>query len=203
MGGIIENVSGFVLDTISRSGYAGLFFLSLLENLCLPIPSEVVMPFSGSLVATGRFSMIAVLVVATVANWLGSMIVFYIFRYGGRPLIAHYGKYVRIHQADIEASERWFSRYGAAAVFWARMIPTIRVLVTIPAGIAKMNVKKFALYTFVGSLVWNIFLAYVGYAAGQHWDAIGPYIHKFGNVVLVVIILAIVWYVIKSRQHRK
>ncbi len=198
---MIETIAHWCITVITASGYAGVFLLSLLENLCVPIPSEIIMPFSGYLALIGRFNLAAVILVATVANVLGSVIIYWICRTGGRTLAVRFGKYVLLTPAKLDAWDVWFKQHGPATVFWGRFVPTVRVLVTIPAGVAKMKFSSFFFYTFVGSLVWNIVLAGIGYKAGQYWNVLGTYFHKFDLVLVVVIIVAIIWWVVRHIKH--
>ena len=142
MTNLIQTIGAWSISVISTGGYAGLFLLSFLENLCVPIPSEIVMPFSGYLVLTGQFNMVWVLAVATIANLLGSIVIYVLARVGGRPLLERYGKYIFIRLRELDKWDSWFMRHGPATVFWLRFVPTGRVLVSIPAGVAKMGFKK-------------------------------------------------------------
>ena len=179
------NIGSLILSLISSAGYGGLFLLSALESAAIPIPSEIVLPFSGFLAASGRFNLVAVVIVATVANLIGSLILYAIGRSGGRWLLEHYGRYVLI---------RWFARHGRASVFWGRVLPVVRTFISLPAGIAAMPAGTFSLFTVLGALPGNFALAYVGYKTGQHWDVLGPYFHAFDLVIGLLIVIAIIWY---------
>ncbi len=200
---IISNLSSLALQVIDKSGYAGLFILSFLENLAIPIPSEIIVPFSAFLATTGRFSFTLVILVATLGNWLGSMTLFSIARFGGRWLLERYGRYVFIHPEDIKRAEGWFHHNGPATVFWFRLVPVGRAIVSIPAGIAHMHVKRFALYTLAGSVIWNLGLGYIGYKAGEHWDVIHVYFEKFDALIVMVIIAVVVGWILYHIKHRK
>lgn len=199
---MINNVIAWVLATISSAGYAGLFGLSFLENLALPIPSEVIVPFSAFLAITGRFNIYLVIIVATLGNWVGSMTLFTIARSGGRWFLERYGKYLLISREDLDNGDRWFSKHGPATVFWFRLLPVGRAVVSVPAGISKMSVKKFALYTLIGSIIWNIGLAYLGYKAGQNWETLHPYFQKFDYLVVLFIVAVIVWWIIRHIRKK-
>lgn len=202
MTNLIQTIGAWSISVISTGGYAGLFLLSFLENLCVPIPSEIVMPFSGYLVLTGQFNMVWVLAVATIANLLGSIVIYVLARVGGRPLLERYGKYIFIRLRELDKWDSWFMRHGPATVFWLRFVPTGRVLVSIPAGVAKMGFKKFLVYTFAGSLLWNVILTYIGYAAGQHWDVLHVYFQKFDIVLVMIVVAVIVWWIVRHFKHR-
>ncbi len=199
---MIETIASWCISVITAGGYGGLFLLSLLENLCVPIPSEIIMPFSGYLALTGQFNVVWVLVVATIANLLGSIIVYAICRTGGRAVLHRYGKYIFLTREKLDAWDVWFLAHGPATVFWGRFVPTVRVLVSIPAGVAKMKFRDFFMYTLAGSLIWNSILVYIGYAAGQHWDVLGTYFHKFDIVLLVIVGAAIIWWVARHIKRR-
>ena len=200
MTNILSYLTQFAVNLIDTTGYIGIFVLSVLENAGIPIPSEVVMPFSGFLVSSGRFNLWGVVIVATVANLIGSVILFYIGRLGGRLILEKYGRYVLITKHDIESGDRWFSRHGSSAVFFGRLLPVVRTLISLPAGMSEMGIYKFTLLTLAGSLPWNFALVLVGYKAGENWDLLHAYFKKFDLVIVVLIAFGIVWYV---RRHLK
>lgn len=185
---------------MQTSGYWGLFSLSLIESAGIPVPSEIVLPFSGFLVASGQFSLWLVAIVATLGNYSGSVILFWIGRSGGRWILDRYGKYVFIHASDIEKGETWFKRHGAKAVFWGRLLPVVRTFISLPAGVSRMSFKKFSAYTLLGALPWNFALAYVGYKAGEHWEFLHRYFHIVDIVIIAAAICLIVWYLIKHKS---
>jgi membrane protein DedA with SNARE-associated domain len=198
---ITSFLSDLALSVIHTLGYAGVFVLSLLESAGIPIPSEVVVPFSGFLAVSGQFQLWVVVVVATLGNYIGSVILYWIGKSGGRWILDRYGKYVLIHRADIERGEAWFNRHGVKAVFWGRMLPVVRTFISLPAGVSRMDFKKFSIYTILGALPWNFALAYVGYKAGEHWDALRQYFHIVDIGIVVVAIGFVIWYVLKKRAH--
>ncbi len=195
------NIAGFTLSLIGSAGYGGLFALSLLESAAIPIPSEIVLPFSGFLAVSGRFNLITVVIVASVANLVGSLILFYIGRSGGRWFLEKYGKYILVYHKDLEAGDRWFREHGRGTVFWSRMLPVVRTFVSLPAGISEMNAAIFGAYTFFGALPWNFALAFMGYKAGEHWDVLSPYFHRADIAIGAMIIVLAAWYIIKKRKH--
>src|SRR3990167_5744817 len=148
---IISRVSGWALELIDSTGYMGVFILSALESAAIPIPSEVVIPFSGFLVASGKFSFLGVVVVSTFANLVGSLVLFLIGRSGGRWILENYGKYIFVHKKDLDTADRWFLKHGTTAVFWGRMLPVIRTFISLPAGISGMKFSKFCALTFLRS----------------------------------------------------
>ena len=197
---IISQLSEFALSLIDKTGYIGIFILSALESCAIPIPSEVVFPFSGFLAVSGRFSIWPVILVATIANLVGSVILFWIGRSGGRWFLERYGKYVLIHKHDMEKGDEWFKKYGTRAIFWGRMLPVIRTFVSLAAGVGEMNFYKFSAVTFLGSLPWNAALAVIGYKAGENWRVLENYFRKLDLFIVILVILAVGWYV---RRHLK
>jgi membrane protein DedA with SNARE-associated domain len=186
---------------MNTAGYFGLFILSLIESAGIPVPSEVVLPFSGFLVASGTFALWTAALVATLGNYAGSIVLYWIGASGGRWILDRYGKYVLIHKEDIIKGESWFNQHGTKAVFFGRLMPIVRTFISLPAGVNKMNFKKFSIYTILGALPWNFLLVYAGYKAGQNWDSFKPYFHIFDIVIGTGVVLFVIWYVIKKRRH--
>jgi membrane protein DedA with SNARE-associated domain len=200
---IIGILSGFIVATISALGYSGIVLLMGIESTCIPLPSEIIMPFSGYLVYTGRFSLLGVTVAGAFGCVVGSLIAYYIGMYGGRPLIEKYGRYVLISPHDIDLADRWFSRFGEIIVFVSRLLPVIRTFIAFPAGVARMNLTRFVIYTFLGSLPWCLGLAYVGQRLGEQWDkndALKTWFHRLDFLIGIVAVLAVLWWV---RRHLK
>src|SRR5574339_733564 len=171
MGSLIEAIitilSRFVIDTISPLGYAGLLVTMAIESACIPLPSEIIMPFSGYLVTTGQFTMLGVTLAGAVGNVVGSIAAYYAGVWGGRPFVERYGSYVLLTHRDLDTADRWFAKYGEAAVFFSRLLPVVRTFISLPAGVAKMNFPRFVLFTFVGALPWCDLLAYIGLKMGE------------------------------------
>src|SRR3989338_9610379 len=192
---LISYVSEWALEVIKSTGYTGVFILSALESAAIPIPSEVVIPFSGFLVVSGKFSILGVVIVSTVANLVGSLVLFLIGRSGGRWVLENYGKYIFIHKRDLDTADRWFVKHGSVAVFWGGMLPVVRTFISLPAGVAKMNLGSFSLLTFLGALPWNLFLALVGLKAGKNWNVLHDYFRKADILIVGLIVVLVVWYV--------
>ena len=202
---ITAALAGFVVATISAGGYAGIVALMAIESACIPLPSEIIMPFSGYLVSTGRFDLALVATAGAVGCNVGSTVAYLAGHYGGRPLIERWGRYILISRHDFEASDRFFARYGGAAVLIGRLLPVIRTFISLPAGIARLPMLRFQLYTFVGSWPWCFALAYVGVKLGQHWDSdprLRAIMHQFDIVIVAVIVLGAAWYVWHHLRHR-
>jgi membrane protein DedA with SNARE-associated domain len=198
---ITEFLSSTAIHLLTVAGYGGLFILSLIESCGIPVPSEIVLPFAGFLVASHQFALLNATVVATLGNFVGSAILFWIGISGGRWLLERYGKYVLIHRHDIERGDAWFSRHGVKAVFWGRMLPIVRTFVSLPAGVNRMNFKKFSLFTILGALPWNFALIYAGYKAGQNWDSFRPYFHYIDITIAIIVVILVVRHFIKN-HHR-
>jgi membrane protein DedA with SNARE-associated domain len=204
---IIEILSAFIVATISALGYPGIVLLMGIESACIPLPSEIIMPFSGYLVYTGRFNLWAVSVAGAVGCVIGSLAAYWVGMYGGRPLIEKYGKYVLISHRDLDLADRWFARYGELIVFTSRLLPVIRTFIAFPAGVARMNLSRFVVYTFLGSLPWCLGLAYVGQKLGEQWDkndTLRTWFHRFDFVIGIIGVIAVAWWVWRHiRQSRK
>ena len=206
IGRILELITALIVATISTLGYGGIVLLMAIESACIPLPSEIIMPFSGYLVYTGRFNLWLVGVAGAVGCVLGSLVAYWVGMYGGRPLIAKYGKYVLISQHDLDLADRWFDRFGEMIVFVSRLLPAIRTFIAFPAGVARMNLKKFVIYTFAGSLPWCIGLAYVGQKLGEQWDKdprLKTLFHRFDFVIGILIVLAAAWWIWRHVKHSR
>lgn len=195
---IIAWLSSLVINTISTTGYFGVFILMALESACIPIPSEVILPFSGFLVWEGRFVLWQVVLWGALGNLFGSIVAYAVGYFGGRRAIEKYGKYILISGHDLDLADNWFKKYGQATVFFSRLLPVVRTFISLPAGIARMDFKKFCFYTFAGCLPWSWLLAYFGVVMGENWEGLKVYFHKFDLIIGVIIILGIVWWV---RRH--
>jgi membrane protein DedA with SNARE-associated domain len=203
---IIEILSAFIVATISALGYAGVVLLMAIESACIPLPSEVIMPFSGYLVYTGRFNLWAVALAGAVGCVVGSWVAYFVGAYGGRKVIEKYGRFVLISRHDLDLADRWFARYGEAIVFASRLLPVVRTFIAFPAGVARMNLARFTLYTFLGSLPWCLGLAYVGQILGEQWDkneALKSWFHRFDFLIGVVILLGAAWWIWRHLKHSR
>lgn len=200
---MFNSIIYFAVGLIGKSGYVGLFLLSALESAAIPIPSEVVLPFSGFLAFSGRFGLWEVVFVSSVANLVGSLVLYFIGRSGGRWILERYGRLVLISQEDLDSWDRWFEKHGSRTVFWSRLLPIVRTFVSLPAGIAGMSVMKFSTYTLLGALPWNFMLAFIGFKAGQNWNILRPYFQKADIFIGAVAILALIWYFVRHRRHKR
>ncbi len=199
---IIDFLAQLVVSIIGYLGYAGVFVLMLVESCGIPMPSEVIMPFSGFLVARGELNFWIVVLLGAVGNLVGSWLAYFIGHKGGRPLIEKYGKYFLISHHDLDLADRWFAKFGDWMVFIGRLLPVVRTYISFPAGIAKMNFKKFSIYTFAGALPWSLLFAWLGVKMGDNWELIRQKLHDFDMAMLFLVIVAIVWYVARHLKHR-
>lgn len=198
---LIEFLAGIVIDIISNLGYAGVFLAMAIESACIPLPSEIIMPFSGYLVFTGEFNLLVVGVVGALGNLGGSLLAYWLGAKGGRPLVERYGKYILISHHDLDLADRWFNKYGRSTVFFTRLMPVVRTFISFPAGMSGMRLSTFSLYTFLGALPWSIALAYVGSQLGQNWDTLGGYFHSADIVIGIALAAGIAWYVWRHVRH--
>jgi membrane protein DedA with SNARE-associated domain len=204
IGKLIELLSVFIVATIARLGYAGVILLMAIESACIPLPSEIIMPFSGYLVSKGEFNLWLVGVAGAFGCVVGSLVAYWVGMYGGRPLVEKYGRYLLVSSHDLDLADRWFDRFGEVIVFASRLLPAVRTFIAFPAGVARMNIKKFVIYTFAGSLPWCIGLAYVGQRLGEKWDkdpTLKNLFHRFDFVIGILITAAVVWWVWRHIKH--
>ncbi len=190
---LFEFLSGYITDFISSIGYLGIFLLMTLESACMPVPSEIVMPFSGFAVQQGKLDFIMVGLAGSIGCLAGSVLAYVVGYYGGRPILEKYGKYVLIKDHEIDMADKWFQRYGDKVVFIARLLPIIRTFISLPAGIARMDFKKFSIYSFVGSVPWCFALAYMGVILGDSWAILEDYWIYF-DIATVLGVVAVAAY---------
>ncbi len=192
--GIISYFIQESLALMSELGPTGVFLLMVMEGLGLPFPSEVIMVFAGFL-STGSIGLFIVYSLAgSIGGFIGNLILYYIAVYGGRPLILYLGKYAGLKEEHLVKTEKWFDARGEWTVFFGRFVPGFRSYMSIPAGVSKMNVAKFSIFTLSGSLIWSTALATGGYVLGKSWDKLVPIISNVGTVLLVVFVIAFAAY---------
>jgi len=197
----IAALAGFVIAVISKVGYLGVAALMGIESACIPLPSEIIMPFAGYLVYLGQFNLLWAATAGAIGCNLGSVIAYEIGFYGGRPLIEKYGAYILMNRRDLERADRFFVKFGSAAVFIGRLLPVIRTFIALPAGVARMPRLRFHIYTFVGSWPWCFALAWIGLKLGERWHTdprLGHWLHRLDAVVLLCVFTALIWFV---RSH--
>ena len=202
---IIAVLAHFIIAVISATGYLGIALLMGIESACIPLPSEIIMPFSGYLVYTGRFELFWVATAGALGCNLGSAVAYWVGAWGGRPMVERFGKYVLLNRHDLDRTTHFFLKYGSITVFLARLLPVVRTFIALPAGIAKMPQGRFHLYTFLGSWPWCYVLAYVGMRLGRSWETDPRFkevFHRFHLGVEVVLLAAIVWFVWSHWKQR-
>lgn len=199
---LIAKLGLLIISVISAIGYLGVMVLMAIESACIPLPSEIIMPFSGYLVYTGQFNLWLVALAGAIGCNVGSVIAYEIGYYGGRPLVERYGSYILLSRNELDWADRFFLRFGDVTVLISRLLPVVRTFIALPAGIARMPRLRFHIYTFVGSFPWCLMLAYLGMKAGQNWRYLGKYFHQFDKVIGAVILAGIIWFVWSHWQHR-
>lgn len=192
---LFEFLTVYITDFISQIGYAGIILLMTLESACMPVPSEIVMTFSGFAAQRGELNFWLVGLAGAIGCLAGSVLSYYVGYYGGRPILEKYGKYILIKKHELDMADTWFEKYGYKAVFIARLLPIIRTFISLPAGIARMDFKRFALYSFIGSLPWCFVLAYAGVILGNNWQALEHYWIYFDIAIIVGVVLFIAYTV--------
>ena len=202
---IIAALATFIISVISAGGYAGIALLMGIESACIPLPSEIIMPFAGYLVHTGQLKLLLVATAGAIGCNLGSIPAYWLGAWGGRPAVERFGKYILLSRHDLDRTEHFFQRFGGITVLVARLLPVVRTFIALPAGIAKMPQLRFHIYTFVGSWPWCYVLAYVGMKLGDHWDSDPRFkeiFHRFHLAVEAALLAGIVWFVYTHWKNR-
>ena len=196
-------IETWFLDIITKvydaMGWPGVVFLMAIESAAIPFPSELIMPLAGWLLIEAKGESAWMLGLAAfygaLGNLLGSWVAYWISLKGGRPLLKKYGRFVLLTQHDVDRAEQWFQKYGELAVFASRLLPVVRTFISIPAGIARMNIWKFSFYTFIGSYPWSLGLAYGGYKLGENWEDLRQVMRPFDFPIIGIIVVVVVWFV--------
>jgi membrane protein DedA with SNARE-associated domain len=197
IGRLIETLAVFTTGVISAMGYGGVVLLMAIESACIPLPSEIIMPFAGYLVYRGQFTLHGAALAGAVGCIVGSIPAYYLGRYGGRPLVERWGKYVLLSHKELDLADRLFSRHGHWIVFAGRLLPVIRTFIAFPAGVARMPMAKFLVYTFAGSYPWCLALAWVGRKLGEEWHTdprLKAAFHRFDLAIGLLIAASAAWY---------
>ena len=195
---IISMLASFIVAVISAMGYGGVVILMAIESACVPLPSEIIMPFAGYLISVGQFSLVDAATAGAIGCNVGSTIAYIVAAKGGRPVLERWGSYVLVTHTELERAEHFFARYGAITVFIGRLLPVIRTFIAFPAGLARMPMLKFQIYTFLGSWPWCFALAYIGLVLGQRWDSDPTFrrlFHQFDIVIVAVVLAGVAWFV--------
>jgi membrane protein DedA with SNARE-associated domain len=188
----------FVVEVISAGGYLGIAALMAIESACIPLPSEVIMPFAGYLASVGRFSLFGAATAGAIGCNIGSTVAYLVAARGGRPAIERWGPYILVRPIELERAEQFFARYGAVTVFVGRLLPVIRTFISFPAGLARMPMLKFQFYSFLGSWPWCLALAYAGFVLGARWDSDPTFralFHRFDALIVAVLLAGFAWFV--------
>jgi membrane protein DedA with SNARE-associated domain len=199
---VTDKLADFATNVVGDLGLPGVFLLMVPESACIPIPSEATMLFAGFNVSEGKYSLVAAALVATTANLIGSLIAYYVGYYGRLELLEKHGKVFHLSPSHLQWADRWFSRYGTPAVFFARMLPVIRTFISLPAGVARMPVGRFAVLTFLGALPWNFALCLIGKSARDNWGDWKDNLHYVDYAVLALIVVGIAYLVVRRRRNR-
>jgi membrane protein DedA with SNARE-associated domain len=192
----------FISSLVAATGYVGITLLMAIESACIPLPSELIMPFAGYLVFTGKMRLIWAATAGAIGCNLGSLVAYEIGYYGGRPLVERYGRWILMGRRELDWADGFFQSRGELAVVIGRLLPVIRTFIALPAGIARMPRGKFHIYTFIGSWPWCFALAYLGMKLGENWRSLGKYFHKFDAIIGAVLIAAIAWFLWSHWQNR-
>lgn len=200
---ILAQLGQFVVQLISNMGYFGVFFAMAIESACIPLPSEIILPFTGYMVFLGRFEFWPAIIAATMGNLFGGFVAYYIGVWGGRPFIKRYGHYFFIKERELAWTERLFYRHGEMTVLIGRLLPIVRTFISLPAGIAKMNPMKMAIYTIIGALPWCMLLILMGEKLGENWNSLKPLFHQLDVVIGILILSGLgYWFWNRSRRRR-
>jgi len=199
---MLEVFSHFIISFIQSTSYLGIFILMCLESVLIPIPSEITMPFSGFLASQGTLNLWLVIITGTVANLVGSLLAYAIGYYLEETVllswIRKYGKFILVTEKEYRHAEHWFQKYGDKVIFISRLLPAVRTVISLPAGVFQMNLKKFIIYTTIGCFLWSILLTYLGYIMGENWRTLDVYYRKFEYVIFAIIIFGVIFYVYRK-----
>jgi membrane protein DedA with SNARE-associated domain len=198
---IIAILATWIMGVISTMGYGGIVLLMAIESACIPLPSEIIMPFAGFLVFKGEMVLWMVAIAGALGCVVGSIPAYYLGMYGGRPLVEKYGKWVLISHKDLKWADHAFEKHGDIIIFIGRLLPAVRTFIAFPAGVARMHMGKFILYTFVGSLIWCYLLAFAGFKMGEHWESLKVYFHEFHYVIAGAGLIFVIWYLKRHFKH--
>ena len=191
-----------IKSVVGATGYSGIALLMAIESACIPLPSELIMPFAGYLVFEGAMKLVWVATAGAIGCNLGSLVAYEIGYSGGRRLVEKYGAYILLSRRELDWADRFFDRWGEAAVFVGRLLPIIRTFIALPAGVARMPRVKFHIYTFLGSWPWCFALAYFGMKLGENWRTMGKYFHQFDIIIGGLLAAGIIWFVWSHWQNR-
>ena len=210
MSGLLDQLASFIQDLILALGYPGVGLIMLVENVFPPIPSELVMPFAGFVVGQGKLSFLGVWIAGTIGSVLGAVVLYYIGIALGdtvvRRFLRRYGKWITVSEADYDRALKFFEKYGTGIVFFGRLLPLVRSIISLPAGAQKMPLPKFLLYTTLGSAIWSGLLGYAGLLLGENWEDVTLFIEQYQELTVialaVVLIIIMVWMINRGLRNR-
>ena len=196
---IEHSLLDFIQSAYNSLGWPGVILLMAIESACIPLPSELIMPLAGWFLGSDKGHGIAWVFflgfLGALGNLLGSLVAYYVGAKGGRPLLDRYGKYLLISRHELDLVDRWFTRYGERVAFFSRLLPVVRTFISLPAGISRMNLVKFSVFTFLGAYPFSLGLAYGGYKLGEHWEDLRNAMRPFEIPIIIVIVGLVIWYV--------
>jgi membrane protein DedA with SNARE-associated domain len=195
--GIVEFISDLIVNFIGTFGYRGIFFAMAIESACIPLPSEIIMPFSGFVVSEGNLTLWGITLAGALGNLFGSLFAYFIGLKGGRPFLERYGKFFLISQKKLQMTDNWFEKHGDKAVFIGRLLPAIRTYISLPAGIARMDFNKFVFYTFLGALPWCFALGYLGVVLGPKWVSLKSWFHLLDAIIILLVIASSIYFIFR------
>lgn len=200
---MVEHIAEWITGIMAALGYPGLFFMMVLESMVAPVPSEIVMPFAGFLVVRGQFTFVGATIASSLGTLVGSLISYYMGKWGGYPLVLRCGRYLLLDEHHLALTVRWFEKRGEATIFVSRFIPVVRHLISIPAGVGNMNLLKFSVFTVIGGTIWNVILLVAGIKLGERWEIIHEYSHQIDYVFIAALVLAGGWWVWRQLSRRR
>lgn len=200
---MVELIAEWITGVMQAMGYPGLVFMMALESMIAPVPSEIVMPFAGFLVAQEQFTFLGATLASSLGTLIGSLLSYYLGKWGGYPLILRWGRYLLLDEHHLQYTVRWFEKRGDMTILICRFVPVVRHLISIPAGVGNMNILKFSLFTLIGGTIWNVILLAAGVKLREHWGIIHEYSHEIDYVFVAVLLIAGVWWVWKQLARRK
>lgn len=202
---MLDSLTEFARRAVTTLGYPGILVAMVAENLFPPIPSEIVLPLAGFEVYQGNLTFALTVLAATLGSLVGALILYAVGRYGGRPAVDRWGRVLRVTHADVDRAERWFDRWGDWVVLLSRMVPLMRSVVSIPAGILEMPLFRFIALTALGSMMWNILLVGAGYQLGSRWVEVSALVGQFSDAMKVIAVLALMagvaWLLLRRRSR--
>jgi membrane protein DedA with SNARE-associated domain len=192
---LLEALFMAVVHFLQPFGYWGIALGMFIESVCIPLPSEIILPFGGFLASKGTITFMEAVLAGQLGGLAGSTVAYYVGRYGGRVLLERYGKYVLISTHELDVADKWFAEKGEATVFLGRLLPGVRTFISLPAGIAEMNFGKFIFYSFLGMLPWTFLFTYAGLRLGDSWTLVRQYLHRFDYPIIALLVAAVIWFI--------